>query len=111
MKNSPLTAEYEPVLATQISKTRSGMAHFAATGPFGATCGDCAFLGYWQPIRNQAGDVVRTVHRRGCGKFLKLTGKPGPTVPATTEACRYFERWDDACTCATCTSQDTTSDG
>ena len=35
MKNSPLTAEYEPVLATQISKTRPGMAHFAATGPFG----------------------------------------------------------------------------
>jgi hypothetical protein len=40
MKNSPhLTVGYAPVLARQIALTRPGMAHWSASGPFGAVCG------------------------------------------------------------------------
>jgi hypothetical protein len=112
MKNAPhLTVGHAPVLAKQIAATRPGMAHFAATGPFGQTCGTCVHLAYWQQVRNASGNIVKTKHRKGCAKFHALTGQHGPPVRASTEACRHFERRDDACTCATCTSQDTTSDG
>ena len=90
---SRLTQAYEPVLARQISLTAPGMAHFAATGPFGTTCSDCASFGYRRQIRNKAGDVIATkLRRRGCRKFWELTGKHGPEIPGRTESCRHFER-------------------
>jgi hypothetical protein len=92
---SGLTTGYPPALAAQIAKTKPGMAHFAATGPFGATCGDCVHLGYWRQVRNKAGDTVGTKHVGGCAKFFALTGKHGSVVPASTEACRYFERKEE----------------
>jgi hypothetical protein len=96
MKNTAhLTAGHEPGLSAQIAKTRPGMAHWAATGPFGRTCGDCSYLGYWQQIRNAAGNTVTTKRRHGCAKFLALAGNHGPAVPRNTEACRYFEPRDD----------------
>jgi hypothetical protein len=96
VKNTPhLTAGHASVLAAQIAKTKPGMAHFAATGPFGCTCGDCTHLGYWQQVRNKNGDTVGTRHRRGCAKFFALTGNPGPVVPRSTEACRHFEPRDN----------------
>jgi hypothetical protein len=89
-----LTAGYaDAELARQIGKSVRGMAHFAATGPFGAQCKDCAHYGVWQQVRNQAGDVIKTVFHRGrCAKSRELTGKLGPAVPPQTESCRYFER-------------------
>ena len=87
-----LTQDYPDVLAHRIRTTHPGQAHFANTGPFGATCGDCVFLGYHRQIRNNSGDTIKTVHRSGCGKFHELTNKHGPVVPAHAAACRYFER-------------------
>jgi len=87
-----LTKYFSDVLAHQIRATHPGQAHFANTGPFDATCGDCVFLGYRRQIRNNSGDTVRSVGYRGCGKFYQLTGKHGPVVPAHAAACRYFER-------------------
>jgi hypothetical protein len=86
-----LTSIHSETLEHQLHTTHVGMAHFANTGPFGRTCGECVFWSYCQQIRNNAGDLVRTVHRRGCKKFFELTGKHGDIVPANAAACRYFE--------------------
>jgi hypothetical protein len=96
MKNTAhLTAGHDPVLSAQIAKTRPGMAHWAATGPFGCTCADCGHLSYWQQIRDAAGNTVTTKRRHGCAKFFALTGRHGAAVPRNTEACRYFAPRDD----------------
>lgn len=96
MKNtSHLTVGYAPAFAAQVRKTKPGMACWAAGGPFGATCGDCEYLGYWRQIRNCAGDTVATKHVGGCEKFYELTGQHGPKVPPHTEACRYFKLRDE----------------
>jgi hypothetical protein len=89
MKTAPhLTTGYSPELTTQIRRSREGQAHFAGTGPFAATCGECAFLGYWKQVRNASGDTVKSLRVGG----FQLTGKHGPVVPPGTEACRYFQR-------------------
>jgi hypothetical protein len=80
----------------QVRKTRAGMAHFAGTGPFTATCGECTHWNYWRQIRNACGDLVRTTKSQGCEKFYELTGKHGPAIPPGTEACRYFERRENS---------------
>src|SRR5262249_8315878 len=94
MHNTPhLTAGHEPELARQISRTVPGMAHWAGSGPFGATCRECAAYGYWPHIRNEAGAIVTTKFRKkSCRKLHELTGKHGPTIPERTEACRHFQR-------------------
>jgi hypothetical protein len=89
-----LTPGFTAQLAAQISATKPGQAHFAGTGPADETCGKCGHLGYWQQVRNAAGDNVDTRHRGGCAKFFALTGKHGPVVPASASACRHFERRD-----------------
>jgi hypothetical protein len=90
-----LTRGYSDTLEQQIRSTHRGQAHFANTGPFGATCGECAFLGYYQQRRNKAGDTIGTTHRGGCQKFYQLTNAHGPIVPAHAAACRYFERREE----------------
>jgi len=52
MRTPHLTTGYDPTLTAQIAKTRPGMAHWSASGPFGRTCGDCGYLGYQQQIQN-----------------------------------------------------------
>ena len=86
------TAGYSPELTTQIRRSREGQAHFAGTGPFAATCGECAFLGYWKQVRSAGGDTVKSLRVGGCEKFFQLTGKHGAVVPPRTDACRYFQR-------------------
>jgi hypothetical protein len=93
MKLTPhLTSGYAPELAAQIRQSHPGMAYFAATGSFGATCGECDHLGYYAQRRNAAGEIVNTTRAKGCAKFHALTGKHGPAVPASAAACKYFER-------------------
>ena len=91
---SHLTSGYAPELTAQIRQTRPGQAHFANSGPFGATCGECVHLGYWKQARNAAGEIVNTTRVKGCAKFHALTGKHGPALPPGTPACKYFERTD-----------------
>jgi len=93
--SSSLTRGHSAELDHQIRTTHAGQAHFANTGPFGATCGECVFLGYHQKHFSKAGDLVRATHRGGCEKFYQLTNKHGPIVPAHAAACRYFERRED----------------
>jgi hypothetical protein len=78
-------------LVRQTNKSVPGMAHFAASGPFGETCQRCAFFGYHRKITNKAGDTVRTVFKSGCcRKFFELTGKHGDPIPPRTESCHYL---------------------
>jgi len=91
MRTPHLTTGYDPTLTAQIAKTRPGMAHWAASGPLGRTCAECAYLGYQQQVQNAIGVVVATKQRYGCAKFLALTGRHGAIVPQSTEACRHFE--------------------
>ena len=93
MKNaSNLAAGYPPEFTSQIRRSREGQAHFAGTGPFGAICGECVYLGYWRQRLNGNGEIVKTERVGGCEKFHQLTGKHGPVVPPGTEACRHFQR-------------------
>jgi hypothetical protein len=96
MKNtSNLTAGYSPEVARQIALSHPGMAHFAASGPFGETCKQCAHYGYYQKVLDAQGNTKRAKFRRGaCGKFYELTNKHGPAFPENVEACRYFTRRD-----------------
>ena len=62
-----------------------GMAHFAGTGPGGATCNKCTSYDF---------DPVRDANKfeRPCTKFKALTGKLGKAVPGQAAACRHFEQ-------------------
>jgi hypothetical protein len=64
-----------------------GMAHFASTGPKGATCRECAF---WKlPAR----PTSKSNEQRPCAKYTQLMfGKIGKSVPGGAFACRHFER-------------------
>jgi hypothetical protein len=98
MENTPgLTIGHTPDVARQIALSYSGMAHFAATGPLGATCGECVFYGYYRKILNKAGNTIRTRFRgNACQKFYEFTKRHGPDFPDNAEACRYFmQRSDD----------------
>jgi hypothetical protein len=86
----------DPAFDSQVARTRPGQAHFAGTGPFGATCGECAFLGYWRQVRSASGDLIRSERSAGCAKFHQLTGKHGPAVQPGTDACRHFARKEKA---------------
>jgi hypothetical protein len=75
-----LTPGYDEIITYQIRATRPGQAHFANTGPFGATCKECVFYGYFRKFLNDSGDTVGTKYRSGCAKYLQLTGKHGPLL-------------------------------
>jgi hypothetical protein len=93
MKTNPfLTTGHLPELAQQIQRSREGQAHFAGTGPFAATCGECEFLGYWRQRRSASGEIIKTQRAGGCAQTYKLTGKHGAAIPPATSACRYFVR-------------------
>jgi hypothetical protein len=74
---------------------KDGMAYFAATGPFGATCGTCTHRSYWRDgktkfnARTNQIEEKRVLHG-GCRMFLKLSGKHGPRVEKKWCACKYY---------------------
>ena len=90
-----LTQGHSDLLEHQISTTHAGQASWANGGPFGATCGECVFLGYYRQHRNESGETVKATHHGGCKKFYQLTNKHGPIVPAHAAACRYFQRKEE----------------
>ena len=85
----------DSALEQQVRSTHRGQAHFGNTGPFGATCGECVFLGYYRQHFNKSGDRIKATYRGGCHRFYQLTGKHGAVVPANAPACRYFERKEE----------------
>jgi hypothetical protein len=91
-----LTSGYSAALEHQINTTHAGQAHWANTGPFGATCGECVFLGYDRQHRNKNGDTVKATHTGGCRKYFELTNRHGAVVPSHAAACRYFQRKENS---------------
>ena len=84
------------------NKVLPGMAFFPDTGPFGKTCGDCKFRGYWRQsakeiVDPRTGEVItRTYRSYGCEMFKKLSGNHGPVVQPEWPSCKYFEKKDKA---------------
>lgn len=82
-----------PDITVAAAHSFSGMAHFATTGPNGATCRKCT---WWEhnvsDDRSKAGGHHRPPKRASCAKFRQLTGRKGQKVPSDAAACRYFER-------------------
>jgi len=83
-------------LQALIDATPPGMAHWAGTGPTGATCRECSFWvrqGNPRHKRDEAG----LLQPRRCKKYTALNhGEQMLTgVPASTPACRYFQRHYD----------------
>lgn len=71
-------------LARLVRATPHGMAHWAGTGPAGATCGRCTHYGY----------SVWTGHRKpnNCALYYSRMGVHGRRpLPETTPSCKYFE--------------------
>src|SRR5262245_49495214 len=97
MRNTPyLTPGYSDVVERQIAATRPGMAHFANTEPFGTTCGECVFLGYFKTTRSfRADGTAKSKHVRACEKYRELTGKHGAVLPINTPSCRHFQRREE----------------
>jgi hypothetical protein len=92
---SQFLTEYTPEVAQRIRQTHVGMASWACTGPFGATCGECKHYGCWKQIRDASGDTVKTEFQRGrCEMFRQLTGKLGAVVPSDADACKHFVHRD-----------------
>ena len=75
---------------------KPGMAHFAGSGPWGATCGTCRFRGYWRPAKDKVNKRTMQLEEKrfrtmACKKFLELSMKNGPPVKAEWPACKYWE--------------------
>jgi hypothetical protein len=60
------------------------MAHWAGTGPIGATCKGCVFFG---DIPREEGPT----RRNRCKQYRTLTGEIGGGIPGDTPACRHFQ--------------------
>jgi hypothetical protein len=86
--DSKLTPVHEPALRSQIETSYCGMAHFAGTGPEGATCRQCA---HWS---SESGHYKRddgVLKPRRCRRFASLNGgSAGDGVPHFALACRHY---------------------
>jgi hypothetical protein len=75
-------------LARLIQRTPAGMAHWAGTGPSGATCGKCEHYDYF--------DAKMKRYPNGCVVYyasMRINCKT--PIPARTPACRFFRKCDD----------------
>jgi hypothetical protein len=75
---------------------KPGMAHFAGTGPYGATCGTCRFRGYWRPTKDKVDPRTHLIKEKqyrtlACKKYLELSMRHGLPVKADWAACKYWE--------------------
>jgi hypothetical protein len=71
-----------------------GMMFWAGTcSDPGATCGGCKHYGFYEDVRNDAGDRIATPHHpRKCRLYYEHMGKPSKKpLWKGTPACKYFE--------------------
>lgn len=85
-----------PNLHRQIAATHPGMAHFAGTGPDGATCRECSLWRHTKFDYHAKGGKYRGMIKPvPCNKYRQLMqGNDGAKVPHDAGACRHFERND-----------------
>lgn len=69
--------------------TAPGMAFWAGTGPVGETCRRCQNFkaqGYYSPNSKLGASLKKSP----CAKYEELRGEPGPDIPHSSLACKYF---------------------
>lgn len=78
---------------------KPGMAFFADTGPFGKTCGDCKFRGYYRQAQREhwseqlQQNVVSSYKVQKCEKARQMAGgRHLADVDKDNHACKYFEQ-------------------
>jgi hypothetical protein len=87
----PHLTSIDPELDKRVKATPPGMAHWAGTGPDGATCGQCRHYGYDTPLRNAHDNVIGTVEKlNSCRRFFELMRRHGKPLPPLTPSCRHF---------------------
>jgi hypothetical protein len=75
-------------LALLIKATPAGMAHWAGTGPNGATCRECEHYDYF--------DAKMKRHPNGCVLYYaNMRANCKTPIPARTPACWFFRKRDD----------------
>lgn len=79
-------------IADKVAMTHEGMAHFAGTGPAGATCRHCQ---HWNDGKNRSlksgAAGIALSGSAPCRKFHELVpGKRRPPVPGHAVACKWF---------------------
>jgi hypothetical protein len=83
-----------PDLERLVRQTPEGMMFWAGTctDPK-ATCGDCKYYGFYQDVRNAAGDRVASPHHpTKCKLYYMRMGAPSKKpLWKGTPACKYFE--------------------
>lgn len=69
--------------------THVGMAHFAGSGPAGATCRHCV---HWQHAdwHSNSGKHGGAPKDSACAEHRRLSANPGAKVPHSAMACKYF---------------------
>lgn len=68
-----------------------GMAHFAGTGPAGATCRECIFWNHGpHDYRAKNGKHRGLIEPATCKKFRQLTHHEGAKIRDDLSACKYF---------------------
>jgi hypothetical protein len=78
----------DEVLERSEFETAPGMAHWAGSGPEGATCGKCRFYGYTF-VKSNGNHANK---RSACESFYKMTGRHGGTLEERQTGCKYFSK-------------------
>jgi hypothetical protein len=77
-----LTQIFEPEVERAWRETPAGMAHWAASGPVGATCMDCQHLDLAKDSKTE---------KAQCRKYAELMRRPGKKFSKRFAACKYFD--------------------
>src|SRR5438045_21895 len=77
----------DPELERLRRQTHSGMAHWAGTGPSGATCRQCV---YWADGTGYYAGIFGTLKPRRCARYQEMIGVGGGPIPHDAPACKYF---------------------
>lgn len=83
MKTNPFLTAINPELDRQVRQTFEGQAHFAGTGPKGATCGNCR---HWSGDQHSGSAICLEYWRR----VRRAPPKKGFRVPRDAPACSAF---------------------
>lgn len=86
-ETSPHLTKPNVVLEEMRRRTPPGMAHWAGTGPEGATCRGCA---HWKTTGYLAGSGL--LKNSPCDKYRRMMGGvDGPPIPHYAPACKWIE--------------------
>lgn len=87
------TDPFDKDLSEQIKKTHEGMAHWAGSGPAGATCRMCKHWNY-RGYKKDPGFGRPELKDATCGRFISMCARSkGLPIPHNADACKYFEEF------------------